>query len=193
MGVPNLVGLIGRKQVGKDSVYGFLREHFGYSRAAFADPLKDVALFTNPWIIAEEDSGMRAWRLRDVVDHQGWEMAKQIPEVRRILQELGLGVRLKVAEDTWIRATLDNALAQGGPVVVTDVRFPNEADEILRAGGILVRVSRPYFESDDGHASESGLPERVVSAHLINMGSLEDLESQVLRVFNSLGDGAHTP
>ena len=43
-----ILGLVGRKQSGKDTFAQRLVEEHGYTRLAFADPLKAVALAANP-------------------------------------------------------------------------------------------------------------------------------------------------
>lgn len=49
--------------------------------------------------------------------------------------------RLRTDPDHWIRATL-STLTPGSPHVVSDVRFPDEADYIRALDGILIRIVR---------------------------------------------------
>lgn len=171
---PPLVGLIGKKRAGKDTVASTLVEEFGFARVAFADPLKAAALRLDPIV--------RIWagdpvRLSGVVERMGWEAAKEIPEVRRTLQEYGVAIR-EIEPDFWVRAGLDRAHAArygGEPVVVTDVRFPNEAEAIEQAGGTLVRVVRPGLVSTDTHVSETALDEYPTRFTISNGGTLDDL------------------
>ena len=65
-----------------------------------------------------------------------------------------------------------------GPVVVTDVRFPNEADLIDEFGGHTVRVLRPSAEVDDTHPSETALDHYPVDLTIENVGTLEDLQAK---------------
>jgi hypothetical protein len=46
-----------------------------------------------------------------------------------------------VHPDLWLRSLLARIPAQGA--VVSDVRFPNEAEAIIEAGGVVIRLSRP--------------------------------------------------
>lgn len=171
-----IVGVIGKKRSGKDSFASTLIEERGFQRFAFADPLKESVLSVNPLIYGESYVS-REERVSDVVESLGWEGAKEIPEVRRLLQEYGLAIR-EIQPDFWIRATMERVLDHAtlsGPVVVTDVRFPNEAEEIRRAKGTLVRITRPGLKSDDSHISETALDDYDPDHVVVNSGTLEDL------------------
>ena len=195
--LPPLVGLIGKKRVGKDTFAAVLVEEFGFARVAFADPLKEMALTIDP-IIA---NGLRGsvpvhMRLSTAVALDGWESVKDTyPEVRRFLQRLGDGVR-QFDEDFWVGAGMKAAAGKriqrpdfhnelgrgeghwlpGQPVVITDVRYPNEADAIRDAGGILVRIVRPGVDDGDTHASETALDDYAVDDIVENRGSVFELE-----------------
>lgn len=64
---------------------------------------------------------------------------------------------------------------------VTDVRFPNEADHIRRAGGKIIKVVRPSLEGmqTDSHASETNIDKIDADFLLTNDGTLDDLASKV--------------
>jgi hypothetical protein len=151
------VGIIGRARVGKDTAGQWLVDHRGYRRVAFADPLKAAALKLDPVIEGSGDS----WRLADTVEELGWEAAKDAyPEVRRILQELGAAIRA-IDPEFWLRAALakvQEANEAGVPAVITDVRYPNEAASLRRAGFHLVYIDRPGVPQLD-HESEGALTE----------------------------------
>jgi hypothetical protein len=54
------------------------------------------------------------------------------------------------------------------------VRFPNEAEAILRRGGIMIEIVRPGVEQMN-HASEIPLPKSLLTHTVINDGSVENL------------------
>ena len=140
-----LIGVTGYAKHGKDSIGRVLVEEYGFKRFAFADQLKSMALVLNPYV-----DGKYSQRLYTLVQDAGWDNAKKEPEVRRFLQVLGTeAVRDHLGEDAWVKAlelvmTDEGFLGRGaiGSAVVTDVRFPNEADWIHNKGGKLWRVSR---------------------------------------------------
>lgn len=190
-----LIGLSGKKRAGKDTAAATLISSFGFQRYAFADPLKKAALDLDPLILFEQDEGYLmprggTWepayeRLGSVVNRLGWEQAKEIREVRRTLQNYGVAIR-QLQPDFWIRTTLGRALATPRPVVITDVRFPNEAAAIETAGGVVIRIERPGLESDDTHASETALDDYYFEHVLHNDGTVEDLAAKVEALFYRL-------
>ena len=76
--------------------------------------------------------------------------------------------------DARRRAQLDRP---GTPVVLTDVRFPNEAEAIQAAGGRLVRVVRPGQDTSDQHISETALDDLVADVEIQNDGTLDELRA----------------
>lgn len=170
-----LVGLVGLKQSGKDSFASRLVSMHGYRRLAFADALKAAAYRTNPLI------GDRL-RLAPFVDLVGWEAAKSSkPEVRRFLQEFGVAMRENVHPDVWVaivRAEAAALLYARTPVVITDVRFPNEIEAIRELGGVIARIDRPGQADSDGHISEHAWRSVDPEFEIHNDGSLADLEDR---------------
>lgn len=176
------IALIGRARSGKDTVGARLVSRYGYTRLAFADPLKEMALGVNPWIIYDCPgffSGEKT-RLADLVEHVGWERAKEeYPEVRRTLQTMGESVR-RIDPDFWINALLEILRETPGPAVVTDVRYPNEARALTRKGFRLVRIVRPGIEPPapyGNHISETALDDYATPVTVVNSGTLEDLHA----------------
>lgn len=107
------VALIGRAGAGKDTAGEYLVNHFGYTRVAFADKLKDVAAAI-------------------------WGESARTDRVK--LQLLGQYVR-EIDEDAWVNAALRDAPDDGRPIVITDCRYQNEARRLSEEGFGIVRVS----------------------------------------------------
>lgn len=173
----DVIGITGYAQHGKNTVAEVLEE-FGYRPVGFADRLRDLAYRLNP--IAEIDYGGSEIRYREVLDKYGYEQAKRVPEFRRILQELGTGIRDELGPDVWVDA-LRRTLVAGQKYVITDVRFPNEAAMVKDTGGELWRVSRPGFDNGIGteHASEMHVASLPVDRELLNVGDLEHFKALV--------------
>lgn len=179
-----LIGLIGKKRVGKDTFAATLTERHGYARIALADPLRDALYRQNPImgtfpLLDDGITRVREWRVQDVVDSIGWEKAKDyVPEIRTQLQRIGSDAIRYIDDRFWIKAAfaqIDPLREAGRPVVVTDVRFPNEADAIKAAGGYLIRIVRDVPSDGDTHASETALNDYREDLFVGNNGSREDL------------------
>lgn len=196
-----IIGFTGRAQHGKDTSAQVLVEEFGFTRYAFADQLKSMALVLNP-IIQNFGFPKHPDRLQTLVALMGWEKAKRIEEVRRFLQVLGTeGVRQHLGDDAWV-AALEKRLLEDGHIAldesynpypyvwpnakltVADVRFPNEAAWISKMGGEVWRIRRftsdgtPYDSGAGNHASEKFVDEMPVACE-IEAYEIESLREQV--------------
>jgi hypothetical protein len=169
-----IIGLSGYAQSGKDTVANILVEKHGYTRVAFADPIRKLLYEMDP-LVPHEDNEI-SYRLQDLVDSYGWDKAKvEFPEVRRLLQELGVGARKLFGDTFWINEALFD-VAPDDKVVVSDVRFENEAQWIQDFKGQIWRVKRMGTGAVNGHVSESDLDGYPVDQIFLNNGSVEDLE-----------------
>lgn len=149
-----MIGITGYAQNGKDTTGEFLVREYGYERFSFAEPLRKLAEDIDPFI----EAGDRFVRLQAYLIATGsWEEAKRCPDVRRFLQHLGTRIRERLGDDVWVNAMriqLDEAGADLTKVVITDARFPNEADFIHEHGGKVWRVWRIL---PDGTPFDNGL------------------------------------
>lgn len=181
------IGLTGVAQSGKDSVAQVLVEEFGYTRVAFADGVREMALAIDPIILdLRMGEGGTVWRLSEVVQRMGWDAAKENDEVRRLLQRIGTdAVRNILGFDTWVDLGMKKAAEVDGPVVFTDVRFPNEADAIFESGTI-VRVLRPDAPRVASHVSEESMSGYPVYRTILNNGTLDDLRLLVRNFMKEL-------
>lgn len=149
-----LIAFTGIAGSGKSTAAQHLVKNHGFTRIRFAGPLKDM---------------MRALGLTEAeIEGDRKEVSCELlggKTPRYAMQTIGTEWgRDIIAPDLWIRA-FNAALAKvpaDVPVVVDDCRFPNEADAIIAAGGVLVRVVRPGAGAGaSGHSSE-GQPLPVV-------------------------------
>lgn len=143
-----LIGIAGKAGSGKDYLAQQLRR-FGWFKWAYAWPLKQLAVG-------------RGFSWEDVHLHKP-------PRVREFLQQFGTEQGRDVyGEDYWVRTTagfLTSLESENDvhKVVITDVRFPNEAAWIKAQGGVVVRMEhgdRPYPLAGTpaaAHASETAM------------------------------------
>jgi hypothetical protein len=166
-----IIGLCGYGRSGKDSLAEVLIEECGFTRYAFADKVRDLALAIDPWVEIPYQ-GVR--RLAYVVKDLGWERAKAYPDVRTFLQRLGTDTRKIVDGDAWLDA-LARRIDEEQPdnAVITDARFPNEA-EWVKDFGHLIRVMRPGVGPVNGHESETAI-DHIEAYEFSNAGTLDDL------------------
>ncbi|MFJ2814388.1 hypothetical protein [Streptomyces sp. NPDC087294] len=123
--------------------------------------------------------------LRYEVDQYGWEAVKGMyPEVRQYLQRLGTeGGRAVLGENVWVDA-LFRDYETWGPTVITDLRFPNEADAIRERGGLVIAIQRPGQEliPDAEHVSETALRGYLFDDVILNDGPVAQLRDRVMQL-----------
>ena len=170
MDTAQIVGFVGLKGSGKDTAANCL-EGEGYSRAAYADPLRDIVVrmfqledskyLNGP---GKEEPGPLGVSYREGMQVVGTDF------VREQLKDLLPNVHGKKGE-FWLehmRATIERCAQEGKNLAITDVRFENEADQIIKHGGLLFFVFRPPelledfygasgWKAGDTHPSETGV------------------------------------
>lgn len=150
-------------------------------RVAFAGRLKQCAamILGETLETFESEEGKNSPNKLGLPDSDGSIMTN-----RKFLQLFGTEVGRQINKDIWVKSLIadhENSQLNGHRVdwIVTDVRFPNEADAIKEAGGVLIRVNK-NSEVVDEHPSEIALDNYDKFDYIINnKGSLEDLVSIV--------------
>lgn len=168
-----LIGLAGAAGAGKGSVANFLVAK-GFTEIAFADPIYAAI------------SGMTGISIAKLKDRSLKERPIQGigKSPRELLQLFGTEFgRNMIRESVWIDIAMRRAAEVGCSVVITDVRFDNEADAIRISGGAIWKVVRdaPSCLSGDTakHASEAGISPCYVDRIVVNGGTLADLKAVV--------------
>jgi hypothetical protein len=167
-----IIGLTGYAQSGKDTVAKLLVNNYGYTRVAFADKVRELLLEINPIMY-------NGGHLSSFVKEFGWDFAKNKPEVREMLQDLGLGVRDILGNDTWIIAALSQINDPNKNYVITDVRFENEAFMIKQLGGQIWRIKKIGVEAVNSHISETELENYKPDQIFTNNGTIDELETLI--------------
>lgn len=176
-----LIGLTGRAGVGKDTVGAILSRNHGFTLTSFAGPIKGALNAMHGWNSGHWED--RAWKER------------VLPELgvspRRLAQTFGTEwARDLIHKDYWLllakerwsnyQLTAKHTGGQYPGLVITDVRFDNEADWIRSAGGTIVRIERDDVPPVAAHQSESGVtPHCNSDAILPNNGSISALTNRV--------------
>lgn len=195
-----VIGLTGFAQSGKDSAASFLAE-FGFKRLAFADALRSSVFNLNPVICVARESCRAGWgRVQTIIEEMGYEEAKKrYPEYRELLQRMGTEVgRELYGESFWVDQVLDQIMVDGqivknaagevllglypGDFVITDVRFPNEADAVQSVGGKIYKVVRPGTGAVNNHISDTGIDSLPTDGEILNDGDMDTFRARVLEV-----------
>jgi hypothetical protein len=179
-----IIGLGCTQQVGKDTVAVHLCNRWGFTRLAFADAIRELLERLDPMIGEQRLSALLETSPASA-KNLAWDEVKLIPEVRRMLIDLGVGARDVVDRAVWATPVITKAQRfgmQGTDTVITDVRFANEVAAIRGASrdALLVRVVRPGSPAPDPQS------ERLAGVwwdeELVNDGTVGDLWSKVDRL-----------
>jgi hypothetical protein len=180
-----IIGLTGYAQSGKDTVANILVENYGFTRVAFADKIRELLYEMNPKIIVGYDNHTT---VQLMVDHDGWDVAKQNPDVRAMLQNIGVGARKVFGEEFWIAKALQGR-DWSIPTVITDVRFENEARLLKKwspEDTQLWRIKRLGIGAVNSHVSEKEMDGYPVDQIFVNNGTIADLEVLIKIRMNGL-------
>jgi hypothetical protein len=171
-GQRKVIGLCGYAGAGKDeAAKGLTGNGSGrWTRVSFADPVRESLRALDPIVGGGN-------YLSSEIETWGWNEAKQCPEVRRLLQRLGTEAGRDIhGWDCWVsiaRRKIDAA----GDVVLTDVRFPNEAALVREYRGKIVRIERPGVGPKNDHSSER--LDFESDLRIVNDGTVEDLHRTI--------------
>lgn len=171
-----IVGFTGLKRSGKDTCAEYLVKKYGYDCYSFAKPLKDmIAVLLN---------------CVDGNDIYYTELHKEevIPGInasyRKLTQTIGTEWGRHIIDDNiWVNMLAANT-EYVQDVVISDVRFDNEAKWIKNNGGIIIKVTRPVLKgSKDNHPSEQGIDESYIDHNIINDGTIDSLYNKLDELF----------
>jgi len=191
-GVLMILGLNGLKGSGKDTVAAYLIKEYGFERRAFADPVKKslAGLFGVPYHkidVYKNDPGI--WV---ELTNGGNERLMNLPlTFREFIQRFATEAHRDVfGQDFWLDYTMPkNAFYSGRKIVVTDVRFSNEAKRVHDCGGSVIRIDRPDVDVGDTHISEAPLDPKLVDFILHNDRGLDELYLLTESMLSFVGGG----
>lgn len=155
----SLIAISGKARSGKDTAGDMLVARAGYVRVSFAAPLYELVS------LIYETAG--------------------VPAVKnaRLMQLIGSEMRA-VDKDVWVniaRNKIHQLKSKGVPVVVTDVRYPNELNMLRDEGFSCIRVTRANrpIDRDPNHESETALDDADIDIVITNDGTVDEYLAKV--------------
>lgn len=183
--MPKLIGLTGRAQSGKSTVAKFLKHKYSFHEDSFAAPIRrfiaDICAFS-----------------LDALEHyKEKKVASFTKTPREMMQTVGTEWgRNMIQDDLWIEALKlryivfqrSHAPGLAPAVVISDIRFENEAATIRELGGEIWHILRPGPTIESDHVSESGINIHPLDRTLFNIGTEAELYHEVVRLLETLDD-----
>ncbi len=172
-----IIGLVGKMKSGKSEAAKALVSK-GFVCLKMADPLKDM-LRGMGLTDAELEGHLKEYPCPLLMGHTP----------RYAMQTLGTEwgrdiLHQNIWTHNWTHRA-QHCVDAGKSVVCDDVRFPNEADAVISAGGVLVRVvGQNSLESE--HSSESYYDDIPVSYYINNIDGVEELQGKMYDVLSKI-------
>jgi hypothetical protein len=187
-----IIGLIGKKRSGKDTVAEYLVQEHGYKRYGFADPMKEMLKEAFLWN-EESVNG----RYKEIVDPRwGISPRQALQHIGTEWAQIGLSESFPkfkelTGRNLWVKRFIFLTMESDPNTnwVISDVRFPHEIS-LLKGSIVLshikkvfIRVRRPEAESiKDKHESEKYTNELECDYEIWNDKSIEDLYATVSNI-----------
>lgn len=182
-----IIGLHGNKRAGKDTAYSFIQSMYPHAqRLAFADKIKEslAALFgvsIREINTLKEEGGVFKVESQSLEHSYTW---------RSFAQRYGTEAHRDIfGENFWVDMILPKdpgLISDNQLLIVTDVRFKNEAERIKYLGGHIIYIDRLNLLNNDSHISEERLPEEYFSYIINNNSSLSQFKERVFEVIRQL-------
>lgn len=211
-----IIGLSGYAKSGKDTVAEIIQDLTHEAPEGFPKELFyawEIKKFSGKLkVIASILTGIPAFKFEDqdfkssMLGEEWWKNYGDFyhqTTVRDFLQILGTdAIRNGLHSNAWVNALMadyvptkgqwsDGPLGgyQEGPLpnwIITDVRFPNEAEAIKDRGGVIIRIDRPGVEPVNAHPSETALDNWTFDYKIANASDLVALKQTVEVLLNKI-------
>jgi hypothetical protein len=182
--LPNIIGISGRKYHGKDTIGDYLVSKYGYTKIAFADPIKEICKsvfgFNDEQLYGSlKESNDDFWETtpRKMMQFIGTELFRD--HIHEIMPTIGKDIWIKVLE----KKILDNPNLK---FVITDIRFENELELIAQLDGLKIKVDRDNFIHNDIHISENLIDGLNTEFTIKNNGTKEELFEKIDDLLDNL-------
>lgn len=143
-----IIGLLGKKGVGKDTCADYIVKKYQYNKYSFAQPLKEICRilfgFTDEQLYGIEKEKLdEKWNItpRLALQFVGTELFRN--QLNKIIPNMD--------ENIWINIFESNY--KNNNIVIADCRFQNEVDKIKKMNGIVIKIIRDTGNTDS-HISE---------------------------------------
>jgi len=174
----NIIGLTGKKRSGKDTVADHLVAKYGFIKLSFAGPLKEACKtlfqFTDEQVHTDKkEEPDEFWNVspRVVLQFIGTDVFRN--QMSEIIPNIEGNFWVTLAEKRCIELVKQNKDVK---IVISDVRFQNEAEMINRLGGKVIKIIRPSLNSVDEHISETGIDSiNIIDYNIVNDNTIDEM------------------
>ena len=185
-----LIGLLGRKRVGKDTVADYLINNYNFTKHAFAHPIKEILKimfdFTESQLNNDKEKIDDRWGISPRIAMQQFgtdfvrdNICKYIPNIKNNLNDETLWIKLF---RIWYEKNKEK------DIIISDVRFLDEIEVIKSLGGKIIKINRDTNQIDN-HKSECNIEnydKKLIDYQIDNNSTLNNLYSQTNTIINNI-------
>lgn len=179
-----LIGILGRKHHGKDTISDYLVDKYNFTKIAIGDPLKEACRilfdFNNDQLYGDKKE--------EIDEYWGTSPRKVYQYIGTDIFRNDINKIMNIDDKFWVKKLLNTYNKIDGNVVVSDVRFQNEVDIIKENNGIVIKVVRPNYkyDSNDTHISENAIDEiKNYDYLIINDKGINELYFEIEKIISS--------
>ena len=174
-----IIGLTGKRNVGKSAAAGFLVEA-GFIRAhPFAGgKVASAAYFEYLGATSDEAQRMVNGDLKDLPSD--YLPARASP--RHWMEQFGKFMGVKMGPDWTLGAELARLKRQSPDTNAVVESVVYEEPQLRAAGGIIVRITRPGHQGAAGENTDAAQADIAADIEIVNDGSLDDLKRKILTI-----------
>ncbi len=181
-----IIGLIGLKRSGKDTFADYIVEKYGYEKYSFAGPLKDACKI----MFCLNDEQIDG-NLKEVIDPRFGISPRHMFQFMgtEVMRELfpKISEKYTVKESFWIHRFKiwynDN---KDKNIIVSDIRFQDEANAIKNLGGTLIKINNPRIQNIDNHKSEKDVDNLQYDYIINNDETIENYYNNIEKLMTSI-------
>jgi dephospho-CoA kinase len=195
--MPLIIGLVGKIGSGKTTVSNYLESKYQYSEYSFAGPIKLIGS-----AFGFEDYQLNGTQTQKLEVNKYWGIS-----ARHFLQKFGTDI----CRDILPNVIPDMQLGESGSpwinlfeihvnklikkncnvkIIISDVRFADEANAIKKMGGHLIRINmnakNKIIDNTTTHSSEVDIDNIIVDDDIYNNETLDELYLNVDNILNTI-------
>lgn len=188
-----IIGLIGQKRVGKDTLADYLCENHNFIKHAFADPLKIMAKFMFDFTeeqlygsekeIIDERYGITP---RDFFQKFGTDIIQY--DLHKHLPNLKINKRCFWVDKTnrWINNKLKEN--PNSKIIITDIRFKHEIEYLKNKfpNVKIIKITSNRVNNENNHIAETEqneIPNNLINYYISNNGSIDEYYNNINDIF----------
>lgn len=170
-----IIGFHGAAFSGKDTAATIIKNCYKNTDIfAFAGPLKDACEI----LFNFKHEQLHDQILKETIDER-WNKSP-----REIMQWLGTDILRNHINQNFFIMNMNQRIenSQADYIIVSDIRFDNEAEFIKSLGGKIIKIERKNSSTTkhSNHITERGISPHLLDAVVLNDGTIEQFKTNIL-------------